>query len=80
MEPLRFESPVIERPRFRFAPGRVTARPGAVVLLRSVEHADPVVTVGADAFVVDLIARHLPWLIPMALRGGWRLLRAREQR
>jgi S-adenosylmethionine-diacylglycerol 3-amino-3-carboxypropyl transferase len=30
---------------------RRTARPGAVVLLRSVEHADPVVTVGADAWM-----------------------------
>jgi iron complex transport system ATP-binding protein len=33
MEPLRFESPVVERPRFRFAPGRVTPRPGAVTVL-----------------------------------------------
>ena len=33
MEPLRFESPVLERPRFRFAPGRVTVRPGAVTVL-----------------------------------------------
>lgn len=33
MEPLRFESPVLERSRFRFAPGRVSVRPGAVTVL-----------------------------------------------
>ena len=33
MEPLRFESPVVERARFRLAPGRVLPRPGAVTVL-----------------------------------------------
>jgi ABC-type cobalamin/Fe3+-siderophores transport system ATPase subunit len=33
VEPLRFESPVLERARFRFAPGQVVPRPGAVTVL-----------------------------------------------